>query len=157
MVGRLAAGLILVPACCALVGWVIGRLIRVRRSRIELERPRLAHSSAFLCDAQNTRVSSMTRFRCAFESIYFCLCEVAEVRGMVFEEQVHPSSDLIRDATTALSVRAEDVRTVSLLSTWAVESNPTLPDISIEEACRLAVRVHRQTVNFLSVAIAHRG
>lgn len=154
MVGRFAAGLIVVPASCALLGWLIGRWIRGRRSGIELERPRLACGSAFLCDAQNTRVSSLTRFRCAFESIYFCLCEVAETRGMMVEGQAHPCRELISDALGALDVRTEDARTVVLLATWVAESRPTSAGISIDEACRLAALIYRRTVNFLSVAAA---
>ena len=77
--------LILVPACFALVGWLAGRLIRGRRPRAEVERLRLTYTTAYLRDAHNKGISTLTRSRCAFEAIYFCLCELAETRGLAVD------------------------------------------------------------------------
>ncbi|WP_321947828.1 hypothetical protein [Paraburkholderia sp. J10-1] len=150
-----AAFLLGFPAACALVGWLIGRLIRGPRPRIELERPRLAISSVFLRDAHNDRVSNLTRYRCAFEAIYFSLCEVAETRGFVVEEKEHPSDELMRVALDALDSKSEDSTSVSLLARWAADTNPTMPGVSMKDACKLAVRIHQKTVSLLSSPVTH--
>lgn len=49
------------PAICALLGWCMGRLIRGRRPRIEIERPRIAASTVFLFDAYTRAVLNHTR------------------------------------------------------------------------------------------------
>ena len=143
------------PAACALVGWLIGRLIRGGRPRVELEHPRLAISSVFLRDAHNNRISTLTRFRCAFEAIYFCLCEVAETRGLAVDGRMHPSDELLSAGLAALGATEEDFRAVVLLATWAAETSARLPGLSIREACRLAVRVHQKTASLLSSPATH--
>jgi hypothetical protein len=145
-----AAPLILLPAAAALLGWLIGRLIRGGRPRIEVERPRIAMSVAYLRDAHNKRLSNLTRYRCAFEAVYFCLCEVAEARGVEVQGRVHPNDELLRVGLTALGASSEDFRAVILLASWAAETHPTVPELSIKEACRLAERVYKKAVSLLS-------
>jgi hypothetical protein len=135
---------------CALVGFLLGRLIRGRQPAIERARPRLAISSAYLRDAHNDRVSNLTRYRCAFEAIYFCLSEVAETHGVVVEGKEHPSNELLCAGLAALGASAEDQKEVALLAKWAAATSVTLPGISIQEACKLAVRVNRNSVALLS-------
>ena len=149
------APLAILPAGAAFLGWLLGRLIRGPRPKIEIERPRIAFSSAYLRDAHNNRISTLTRSRCAFEAIYFCLCEVAETRGLAVNGQVHPSDELMCAGLAALGASAEDRKKVALLAKWAAETNPTLPEISIREACKLAVRVYRSSVTLLSSSATH--
>lgn len=144
------APFIFVPVGCALVGWVLGRLVRGRTPKVERARPRIAISSAYLRDAHNDRVSKLTRYRCAFEAIYFCLFEVVETRSRVVDDLTHPSDELVRAGLAALGASAEDQKQVFLLAKWAAETNPTLPELSIKETCALAVRVYRRSVTLLS-------
>jgi hypothetical protein len=59
--------LLLVPTVCAVVGFLLGRLIRGRRPKRDAKRARLAASSAYLRDAHNAGLSLHTRTRCVFE------------------------------------------------------------------------------------------
>lgn len=138
-----------VPAAAALLGWLIGRLIRGGRPRIEVERPRIAMSAAYLRDAHNNRVSNLTRYRCAFEAAYFCLIEIAEARGLEVVGRGHPNDGLLRVGLTTLAATAEDFSKVEMLARWAADITPTLPDISLRDACRVAVRIYDGTVKLL--------
>ena len=150
-----AAPFVLLPAGCALLGWLFGRLVRGGRPRVEVDHPRLAYSTAYLRDAHNNRISTLTRSRCAYEAIYFCLCEVAETRGLAVNGLVHPSDELMCAGLAALGASDEDRKEVALLAKWSAETNPTLPEISIREACELAVRVYRRSVTLLSSSATH--
>ncbi|MEX3943338.1 hypothetical protein AB4Y44_28070 [Paraburkholderia sp. BR10937] len=138
-----------VPAAAALFGWLIGRLIRGGRPRIEVEHPRIAMSAAYLRDAHNNRVSNLTRYRCAFEALYFCLCEVADARGVEMEGRAHPNDEILRVGLTALGASSEDSGNAEKLAKWAADTTPALPDISLRDACRLAVRMYDDTVKLL--------
>lgn len=145
-----AAFLLGLPAALALLGFLIGRLIRGRRPRVQAEHPRLSYSAAYLRDAHNKGISMLTRSRCVFEAIYFCLCEVAETHGHAVDGRVHPNDELVCAGLDALGASDEDRKEVALLARWAAEANPTLPQITIEEACKLAVRVYCKSVALLS-------
>lgn len=150
------AGVLLgLSAACALLGWSIGHLIRGRRPQIEVEHPRLAVSMAYLRDAHNEATSSHTRLHCAYEAIYFCLCEVAETCGVTVEGREHPNDALMRVALAALDAPVEDFRAVALLARWAAENNATMPRLSISEACGVAIRIHQQTASMLSSLARH--
>lgn len=137
-------------ALCAVVGFLLGRLIRGRKPAVERTRPRVAISGSYLRDAHDKSLSPHTRTRCAFEAIYFCVCEVAETHGLEIDGRVNPNDELLCAGLDALAVSDEDRKEVALLAKWAAQANPTLPEISINEACRLAVRVYRRSVILLS-------
>lgn len=144
------AGLTILLAMCAAAGFLFGRLIRGRKPAIERARPRVAISGSYLCDAHDKSLSPHTRMRCAFEAIYFCLCEVAETRGLEVGGREHPSDELLCAGLAAFGTSPDDQRKVVLLARWTTEATPALPEMRIREACELAVRVYRKTVDLLS-------
>ncbi|QCP48256.1 hypothetical protein FAZ95_03030 [Trinickia violacea] len=139
-----------IPVGFALVGWLLGQLIRGRRPRIEKERPRLALSTAYLRDAHNRQLSNHTRVRCTFESVYFCCCEIADTHGLSVAGMEHPSNDVVTVALSAMNASNDDRQAVKLLADWATDANPSLPSVTVKDACKLAERVHAKTVSMLS-------
>lgn len=91
--------------------------------------------------------------RCAFEATYFCLSEVAEATGVVVG-RAHPNDELIRVGLAELNASNEDCRSVELLATWAAETTPEMPEVSVKDACKMAARIHHKTVSLLSAAPA---
>ena len=134
---------------CAVVGFVLGRLIRGRQPAIERARPRIAISGTYLRDAHDKSLSPHTRMRCAFEATYFCLSEVAEAHG-VLVGRAHPNGELVRVGLTELDASSEDCRTVELLAKWAAETTPTMPEVSVKDACKMAARIHQKTFSLFS-------
>jgi hypothetical protein len=142
--------IILLLACAAIGGWLIGRAIRGSRPKAEMTRPRVAISGSYLRDAHVKSLSPHTSMRCAFEAIYFCLCEVAETRGLEVGGREHPSDELLCAGLAAFGTSPDDQKKVVLLARWTTEVTPALPEMRIQEACELAVRVYRKTVDLLS-------
>jgi hypothetical protein len=142
--------LLLIPAACAIVGLTVGRLIRGHPIKVERERPRLALSTACLRDARSQALSTHTRFRCAFGAIYFCCLELAENQGRRTAGIEHPSRDVIRAGLSAINGTTEQLRTVELVAEWVVDASPSLPGVPINDARRLAERIHAITVSMLS-------
>jgi hypothetical protein len=147
---RHAVSLLGVPVAGALLGWLIGFMIRGRRPRIEVERPRLAISCNYLRDAHNKSLSQHTRMRCAFEASYFCLCEVAAKASDGLPGISHPSAKVAETGMTALNSSDIDRQALTAMMAWSSSTSPSLPDISIEEACVAAERIHAATLNLLS-------
>jgi hypothetical protein len=142
--------LLLVPATFAAVGFVLGRLLRVGRPKIEKQRPRLAMSYEYLRDAHNAQLSPHTRVRCAFESVYFCLAEVAESGGVNVSVLTHPSASIADGAMAAISAPAVDRKAVRGLVAWAASMSPAMPGTSPAEACLLAERTRAATISLLT-------
>jgi hypothetical protein len=144
-----AAPIAALLASCALLGLLIGRLIRGRRPRVEIERPRIAASTVFLRDAYNGAVSTHTRMRCAFDAVYLCCCELAEREGHRVNAE-YPNDAVMRASLSALNATQEELQTVELLAAWVVDASPSLPAVSIEAACKLAERIRQETISVLS-------
>ena len=142
--------LLLIPAGCAGVGWLLGRLIRGRRPQIERERPRIATSAAYLRDAHDATLSAHTRVRCAFEAVYFCCCEIAESRGMHIDGLEHPNPEVVEAGLCALDVSTDDRFAAERLTKWTVGASPFLPELSVDDACRLAERICARTTSMLT-------
>ncbi|WP_322034190.1 hypothetical protein [Paraburkholderia sp. J76] len=138
---------------CAVVGFLLGRLIRGRQPAIERARPRIAISGTYLRDAHDKSLSPHTRMRCAFEATYFCLSEVAEENGIVVG-RAHPNVELVRVGLSVLNASNEECRTVELLARWAAATTPSMPEVSVKDACKMAARIHDETVSRLSAAPA---
>jgi hypothetical protein len=120
---------LLIPTDAAVLGFFIGRLIRGRPPRIEIERPRIAISSALLRDARNEAVSLHTRTKCAYESIYFCCCEMADTHGLSAADTEHTSDEVIQAALSAMSASNDDCQAVKLLADWVMDARPSLPSL----------------------------
>lgn len=130
---------------------MLGRLIRGRRPRIEIEHPRLAISAAYLRDAHNKSLSSHTPARCAFDSMYFCFLEIAATRSAQSEEGIeHPNDGVVELGLTAISPSAGDRYAVKLLAGWVANVSHSLPSVTVRDACKLAERIHAMTVALLS-------
>ncbi len=135
---------------CAAIGFALGRIIRGRRPAIESARPRIAASTAYLRDAHDTSLSAHTRVRCAFESVYFCLVEVAESGGVNVSALTHPSASIADGAMAAISAPAVDRKAVRGLVAWAASMSPAMPGTSPAEACLLAERTRAATISLLT-------
>ncbi|RDJ98528.1 hypothetical protein DLM46_32895 [Paraburkholderia lacunae] len=142
--------LLLIPAGCACVGLMLGRLIRGRRPRIERDRPRMAMSADFLRAAHDSRISMHTRMKCAFECIYFCLCEIAESRGLKLNGLVHPNVKVIQAGLSALDVSEAEQSAVEKLAQWTADASPFLPAPSVGDAFYLAARINARAVSVLT-------
>jgi len=140
----------LLLASAAVVGLLLGCLIRGPQPLIERKYPRIAVSAAYLRDAQNKELSTHTRMRCVFESVYFCCIEVAERHGCRVAHVGHPSLDVIRAGLVEMKEVGELVAAIEVLANWAGDANPLLPPLRLRDACKLAVRVHAATVSMLS-------
>ncbi len=135
---------------CAALGWLIGRLVRGRPPKVEAMRPRLSISTACLRDAHNSALSVHTRLRCAFESAYFCCCEIAEKSGKNIEDYEHPSNDVMKIGMMKLGAREDERRVFLLLAKWVSSASPLLPEVGVKEACGFAIHVHDEAVRVLS-------
>ncbi|MFM0292137.1 hypothetical protein P0D68_03170 [Paraburkholderia sp. RL17-380-BIE-A] len=135
-----------IPAGCAAVGLLLGRAFRGKPSMVESMRWRLVTSAAYLRDAHNSSLSPHTRFKCAFDAMYFCFCEIAGARGIDVEGMVHPNAEILGVGMSALITSSHDRLTVERLMEWAADSSPFLPQIPLDEACRLAARVNADTL-----------
>lgn len=113
-------------------------------------RPRLANSAAYLRDAHDSGLSAHSRFRCAFESVYFCLCELAESNGMSLDGLTHPSVDVVDAGLTALDASSLEREVVEQLTEWANSTSPFVPSVSMDDACRLAEQINTATISFFS-------
>lgn len=111
-------------------------------------RPRLAHSAAYLRDAHDSGLSAHSRFRCTFESIYFCCCELAEWHGMGLDGLTHPSVDVVDAGLTALHASLSEREVVEQLTEWANGTSPFVPSVSMDDACRLAEQINTATISF---------
>jgi hypothetical protein len=143
------AMLLVIPAICALVGFLIGRLNRGGPTEIERKRPRIAISVARLRDGRNEALSLHTRIRCAFEAVYVCCCEVADTQGLGVVGKVHPSDEVLRAGLTAMNASTEDCEAIKLLADWIIDASPSLPSLTVKDACKLAERLHAKTVSML--------
>ena len=117
---------------------------------VESMRWRLVTSAAYLRDAHNSSLSPHTRFKCAFDAMYFCFCEIAGARGIDVEGVEHPNAEIVSVALSALIASSHDRVTVEQLMEWAADSSPFLPQIPIDEACRLSACINADTIAMLA-------
>jgi hypothetical protein len=116
--------------------------------------PRLAISRDYLRDARHMELSSSTRLRCAWESIYFCCCEVAALQGRQLDGLEHPDTDIVDNAVRAIGLPEDERRHVLEMLHWAAYQQPLLPGPCLtEDACDLAEEFHDCTV---AIALAQR-
>jgi len=132
------------------VGLLLGPAIGGKLSMVERMRWRLVTSAAYLRDAHNSSLSPHTRFKCTFDAMYFCFCEIAATRGIDVEGAEHPSAEIVSVGLSALTAWWHDRVTVERLMEWVADSSPFLPQIPIDEACRLAARVNADTIGILA-------
>jgi hypothetical protein len=125
-------------------------LLRGRRPAIEIARPRIAVSASYLRDAHNKSLSLHTRIRCAYESLYFCCCEIASEQGIDLCHIVHPSEQVMQSALSAIGASERDRLEVGALVGWANAISTSFPGITVTETCKLAGRIHASTVRFLT-------
>lgn len=135
---------------CAGLGLLLGRLIRGRPSAIERSRPRIVISLEYLRDAHDSGLSAHSRLRCAFESIYFCCCELAESHGIDLDGLTHPSLDVVDAGLTALNASSLEREVVEQLTEWTDNASPFLPSVSVDDACRLAAQISTATISFFA-------
>jgi hypothetical protein len=171
------AVVIAILAGAAVLGLIVGRLIRgPRQSRVveghvtnrkspvgEPQRGilgseivdkgnsrRMAVSRDYLRDAQRGALSSSTRLKCAWESIYFCCCEVAAGRGRGVDGLEHPDANVVEHPMRAISAPSNERLQVEALFRWSSQPQALLPEpCSREDACVLAESLHARTVAFL--------
>ena len=113
-------------------------------------RPRLANSFMYLRDARDAGLSAHSRFRCVFESIYFCCCELAESHGIGLDGLTHPSFHVVNAGLTALHASSLEREVAEQLSEWANSTSPFVPSVSMDDACRLAEQINTATISFFS-------
>jgi hypothetical protein len=113
-------------------------------------RPRLANSAVYLRDAHDSGLSAHSRFRCAFESIYFCCCELAESHGIGLDGLTHPSVGVVDAGLTALHASSLEREVVEQLTEWANNASPFVPPVSMDDACRLAEQINTATISFFA-------
>jgi hypothetical protein len=133
----------------AVLGFSLGRLIRGPRPRVERNRPRIALSAAYLRDAFCEQISPHTRMRCAFDASYLCCCELSEAKGIELNQYAHPSEHVMRVGLLdigALSYMA----VLKNLAAWSAEVAPSMPGVSLSDACEIAARIQTKTISFLS-------
>jgi hypothetical protein len=148
--GKQLLVVLLVILGAAAIGFLIGRLIRGPKPRVEIVRPRIGVSSAYLRDAHNSALSPHTRLRCAFEAIYYCCVELTEAGGAHRDTLEQFNKDVLRAGMLSTNATAEQLQTVELLASWMVDASPELPSVTIKDACRVATHVHSRTVRMLS-------
>lgn len=113
-------------------------------------RPRLANSAVYLRDAHDSGLSAHSRFRCAFESIYFCFCELAESHGIGLDGLTHPSIDVVDAGLAALHASSLEREVVEQLTEWTNNASPLLPSVTMDDACRLAEQINTATISFFA-------
>jgi hypothetical protein len=113
-------------------------------------RPRTANSAVYLRDAHDSGLSAHSRFRCVFESIYFCCCELAKSHGIGLDGLTHPSFDVVNAGLTALHASSLEREVVEQLTEWANSTSPFVPSVSMDDACRLAEQIKTATIAFFA-------
>ena len=113
-------------------------------------RPRLANSAMYLRDAHDSGLSAHSRFRCSFESIYLCCCELAKSHGIDLDDQTHPSADVVDAGLTALNASSSEREVVEQLTEWSNSASPFVPSVSMDDACRLAEQINTATISFFA-------
>lgn len=135
---------------CAVIGFLIGHLIRERPTVVERKRPRIAVSTVYLRDAHNRTLSTHSRTKCAFDCIYFCCTELSVSEGCRIDEMLHPTREVVRIGLSAISATDEQLRTAELLTEWVASVSPQLSSVSIAMACKLASFVRERAIAVLS-------
>jgi hypothetical protein len=102
------------------IRFLLGRWIREKPTKVERKKPRIAGNTAYLRDAYNRNRSADTRIRCAFNSVYFCCAEVAEMHGHQLEAMCHPTHDVVRIGLAAVEGTEEQLRTAESLADGVV-------------------------------------
>lgn len=111
---------------------------------------RMAISRDYLNDARREQLSRSTRFKCAWEAMYFCCCEYFASKGGCVDSLEHPDASVVEQLLRALSLSPGERALVEALFRWSSYLQPLLPErCSPEEACNLAERVHGQTAALL--------
>lgn len=114
---------------------------------------RMAASREYLRDAKHGELSPATRLKCAWESLYYCCCEVAERRGGSIDGLDHPDADVVEHLLVALSASADERLQVDAFFRWTSNMETwTLAPCSPAEAYDLAEALHLRTAAFLSAA-----
>jgi hypothetical protein len=114
------------------------------------ESKRIAISHDYLRDARREELSSSTRLKCAWESIYFCCCEVTAGRARGVDGLNHPDIKVVEHLLQAISASEEERHRVGALFRWSSDPQQLLPGpCSPEDACALAESLHARTVAFL--------
>jgi hypothetical protein len=113
-------------------------------------RQRLANSRAYLQDVHDSGLSAHSRFRCIFESIYLCCCELAERHGTGLDGLTHPSVDVVDAGLTALHASSLERKVAEQLTEWANSTSPFVPSVSMDDACRLAEQINKATISFFA-------
>jgi hypothetical protein len=142
--------LLVMPSGCAVVGWLLGRLIRGRQLSTKRSRPSLADGTEFSQSVNKTALSTHVRVQLAFQATYMCVCEVAESRGIRIDGLHHPCIEVVTAGLSTLDASLKDRLAIEHLTTWASGTSPRLPQIPIEEACRLAAGVNAQAIEFFA-------
>lgn len=142
------------PVACAAFGFLLGRLIREKPTEIERKRPRIAGSTAHLRDAHNRSLSPHSRIRCAFDAIYLCCAELAEMHGHKLEAEFHPTREVVRIGLAAINATEEQLRTAETLADWVVTNSPQMPSVSVLTAFELARGVRERTIETFRAADA---
>ncbi len=107
-------------------------------------------SRDYLRDARLGELSYSTRLKCAWESIYFCCCEVAARRGTDLDGLEHPDVKVVEHLLRAISVSSNERLQVEALFRWSTQPQALLPEpCSLEDTCVLAESLHARTVAFL--------
>jgi hypothetical protein len=171
------AVVIAILAGAAVLGLIVGRLIRGprqsgvvegqvtdRKSPVGEPQPgtlrseivdkgnsrRMAVSRDYLRDSRRGELSSSTRLKCAWESIYFCCCEVAAGRGRGVDGLEHPDGNIVEHLLRAISASSNERLQVEALFRWSLQPQALLPEpCSPEDAYALAESLHTRTVAFL--------
>lgn len=111
---------------------------------------RLTVSQDYLRDARRGELSSSTRLKCAWESIYFCCCEVAAGRGTDLDGLEHPDANVVEHLLRAVSASSNERLRVEALLRWSSQPQALLPEpCSPKDACSLAETFHARAVDFL--------
>jgi hypothetical protein len=113
-------------------------------------RPRLTNSAVYLRDAHDSGLSAHSRFRCVFESVYLCCCELAESHGICLDGLTHPSADVVNAGLTAFNASSLEREVVEQLTEWANSASPFVPSVSMDDACRLAEQMNTATISFFA-------
>jgi hypothetical protein len=75
---------------------------------------------------------------------------LADERGIDIGAKAHPSDNIVHSALSALKASESDRYAAQTLVDWARSMSPSVPAVTMTQACKLAHRVHAETVSLLA-------
>jgi hypothetical protein len=102
---------------------------------------RIACAKAFLRDAAHEELSSSSRLKCTWETIYLCCCDATASKGWALATDSHPDLAIVNIGMSVLRMSSREQREVLSLYEWEISWMATPEPFPIKDAIELSTKV----------------